>query len=250
MVDEITIRLTEVSVRIKDCWVLEEVSFVCHRGEWVLLEGPSGSGKSTLLRAINGLCLPTSGRIEVLDSCIPGRSRHQARQVWRRTGTVLQDVALFETRTARQNVELALRTCGHGRREATAEAIHWLARFGVADKTENYPCELSGGQCQRVALARALAPRPRLLILDEPTSALDQETARTVLKAIRELVDMGATAVVSTHRVDEAADLCDQHVALRNGRLLDVKCRSRPSQRVHLVTDHVAQVSGSAAHVS
>jgi ABC-type polar amino acid transport system ATPase subunit len=250
MADGITIKLTDVSIRLKDCCVLEEVSFVCHSGEWVLLEGPSGSGKSTLLRAINGLRLPTSGRIEVLDSFIPGRSRREARHVWRRTGTVLQDVALFETRTARQNVELALRTCGRDRREASAEAIHWLARLGVADKTENYPCELSGGQCQRVALARALATHPRLLIMDEPTSALDQKTARTVLEAIRELVDGGATAVVSTHRVDEVADVCDQHVALRHGRLLDVKRQSRPSQRLHLVTDHAAQVPGGAAHVS
>jgi ABC-type methionine transport system ATPase subunit len=250
MADRITIRLTEVSVRIKDCWVLEEVSFVCHSGEFVLLEGPSGSGKSTLLRTINGLRLPTSGRIEVLDSSIPGRSRREARHVWRETGTVLQDVALFETKTARQNVELALRTCGRDRREASAEAIHWLARLGVADKTESYPCELSGGQSQRVALARALATRPRLLIMDEPTSALDQDTARTVLEAICELVDGGTTAVVSTHRVDEVADLCDQHVALRNGRLLDVRCQSRPSQRLHLVTDHTAHDRGGIGKVT
>jgi polar amino acid transport system ATP-binding protein len=250
MADEITVKLTEVSVRIKDCWVLEEISFVCHGGEWVLLEGPSGSGKSTLLRAINGLRLPTRGRIEVLESSIPGRSRREARRVWRRTGTVLQDVALFETRTARQNVELALRTCGRDRREASTEAIHWLARLGVADKTEDYPCELSGGQCQRVALARALATRPRLLIMDEPTSALDQETARTALKAIRELVDGGATAIVSTHRVDEAAELCDQHVTLRSGRLLDVRRRSRPSQRLHLLTDQAAQIPPCAVPAS
>jgi ABC-type polar amino acid transport system ATPase subunit len=170
--------------------------------------------------------------------------------VWRRTGTVLQELALFETRTARQNVELALRTCGRDRREARMEAIHWLARLGMADKTENYPCELSGGQCQRVALARALATRPRLLIIDEPTSALDQETARTALMAIRELVDGGATAIVSTHRVNEAAELCDQHVALRNGRLLDVRRLSRPRQTLHLDTDQAAQITPCAVPAS
>ena len=246
MAEDITINLMDVSVRIKDCWVLEEVSFACRRRELIVLEGPSGSGKSTLLRVINGLRLPTSGRIEVLHSAIPGRSRREARNVWRRTGTVLQDVALFETKTARQNVELALRTCGRDRRDASAQAIHWLARLGLGDKTESYPCELSGGQCQRVALARALASRPTLLIMDEPTSALDQETARIVLESIRELVDGGTTAVVSTHRVDEVADLCDQHIVLRNGRLRDVKCQSSPTQRLHLVT---AQMAG-AAHLS
>jgi ABC-type methionine transport system ATPase subunit len=237
MADDITVNVVDVSVRIKDTWVLEEVSFSGRRSECVLLEGPSGSGKSTLLRVINGLRVPTTGRVEVLHSSIPGRSRREGRSVWRRTGTVLQDVALFETKTARQNVELALRTCGHDKRDASAQAIHWLARLGLGDKTESYPCELSGGQCQRVALARALASRPKLLLMDEPTSALDQETARVVLQAIRELVDCGSTAVISTHRVDEVVDLCDQHIALRNGRLWDVKCRS-PTQRLHLVTDH------------
>jgi ABC-type multidrug transport system ATPase subunit len=82
--------------------------------------------------------------------------------------------------------------------------------------------------------------------MDEPTSALDQETARIVLQSIRELVDSGTTAVVSTHRVDEVADLCDQHIALRNGRLWDVKSRLSPTQRPHLVTDHVTGV----AHLS
>jgi ABC-type polar amino acid transport system ATPase subunit len=246
MADSTTITLSEVGVRIRDCWVLEDISLVCGAGEWILLEGPSGSGKSTLLRAINGLRLPTRGSIEVLGSTIPGRSRREARSAWRRTGTVLQDVALFETKTARQNIELALRTCGRARQEARDEAILWLARLGIADKAEKYPCELSGGQCQRVALARALGTRPRLLLLDEPTSALDQETARTVLGAIRELVNGGTTAVVSTHRVDEVADLCHQHVALRNGRLWDVKCRSRPGQRLQLVSDrdHAAAAPG------
>ena len=97
MADDITINLVDVSVHIKDVRVLDEVSFVCREAEWVLLEGPSGSGKSTLLRVINGLRLPTTGHIEVLHSSIPGRTRREARNVWRRTGTVLQDVALFET---------------------------------------------------------------------------------------------------------------------------------------------------------
>jgi ABC-type polar amino acid transport system ATPase subunit len=249
MAEGITINLNEVSVRINDSWILEDISLICRTGEWVLLEGPSGSGKSTLLRTINGLRLPTRGRIEVLETAIPGRSRRDARTVWRKTGTVLQEVALFETKTAWQNVELALRTSGHDRREARDQALLWLARLGVADKAEKYPCELSGGQCQRVALARALAIRPRLLLMDEPTSALDHNTARTVLEAIRELVDGGATAVVSTHRVDEVADLCDQHVALRNGRLRDVKCGSRVSQKLHLVKEVNAPAHGGGAQI-
>src|SRR5262249_48284444 len=151
--------------------LLEGVSFECCEGEWTLIHGPSGAGKSTLLRALNGLRVPDRGRISILGTTIPGRSRREARRVWRQTGTVLQSVALFETKTARQNVELALRTTGMPRALARQRAGEWLERVRLNGKVDEYPARLSGGECQRVALARALAIGPRLLVLDEPTSA-------------------------------------------------------------------------------
>jgi ABC-type polar amino acid transport system ATPase subunit len=199
--------------------VLEGVELECRRGEWTLLEGPSGSGKSTLLRVINGLQMPDSGFVKALGSSIPGRGRKEARAVWRRTGTLLQEVALFETRSARGNVELGLRAGGSSSREARGKALEWLERLSILDKAEFFPWRLSGGERQRVALARALAPRPHLLLLDEPTSALDRETARDVLDAIAELVKDGTAVVMSSHRQGEVSEMCHQRLELRAGRI-------------------------------
>jgi ABC-type methionine transport system ATPase subunit len=219
----LTIKASEVSIGIRQTWLLEGVSFTCYAGEWTLVHGPTGAGKSTLLRAINGLCLPTRGRIRTLDTQLPGRSRREARAVWRQTGTVLQEVALFETKTALENVALALRTAGVDRATARVRAAAWLERFQLGDKVEAYPGHFSGGERQRVALARALAPRPRLLVLDEPTSALDYATARAALEAVKELAEQGSTVVMASHRIDEIADMCDQQIVLQRGRVCQIE---------------------------
>ena len=221
----ITVRVDEVGIQISDAWLLDGVTFACHQGEWTLLDGPSGAGKSTLLRAINGLRTPTRGRIWTLGSSIPGRSRREAREIWRHTGTVLQEVALFETKTALQNVEIALRSNGVRHDSARESAIECLQRMQLDDKLHEFPCNLSGGQCQRVALARALAVRPRLLLLDEPTSALDRELAGVFLDAVKQLVDQGTTVVMSSHRVDETVELCNQRIFLHQGRIENIDHR-------------------------
>lgn len=197
--------------------VIHELSFGCQAGDWMLLTGPSGVGKSTLLRAINGLCTPQAGRLEVLGSRLPGRSSSAARRAWRHTGTLLQEIALFETRSARANVEIGLRAAGHDHRTSRRLAIEWLKRLGLDDRGDSYEWSLSGGQRQRVALARALAPRPQLLLLDEPTSALDQVTAQVVLSAVKELVEQGSTVVMSSHREDEVAEFANKRVRMGGG---------------------------------
>src|SRR5688572_12168299 len=93
-----TVRACDLGVRFGAVQVLHPMSFECCEGEWVLLAGPTGAGKSTLLRALNGLCPPTEGRAFALGSWIPGRTRREAASVWKQTGTVLQEIALFETR--------------------------------------------------------------------------------------------------------------------------------------------------------
>jgi ABC-type polar amino acid transport system ATPase subunit len=184
---EITVMVADVSVAVGEAQLLENVTFDCRAGEWTLIYGPTGSGKSTLLRAINGLRPLTHGSISTLGTRIPGRSGREARTVWRKTGTVLQEVALFETKTALANVALVLRTTGLDGASARVHATDWLDRLGLGSKVHEYPCRLSGGERQRVALARAFAVQPKLLLLDEPTSALDRATAKTVLAAVQEL---------------------------------------------------------------
>lgn len=222
--DCVNVRCCDLQVCVGGAAILTDVSFTCCRGEWMVLTGPSGAGKTTLLRAINGLCPPSAGRVWALGSWMPGRSRRQAQGVWRRTGTVMQDVALFETQRVSTNVETALRSGGIPRRAARAQAHDWLDRLGLGDKLDEYPHSLSGGEKQRVALARALAPRPQLLILDEPTSHLDDGSARIVINAIRDLVEDGATVVMSSHHEDQVADHPTCRITLESGTVTSV-CR-------------------------
>jgi ABC-type multidrug transport system ATPase subunit len=228
------VRVYDVKFDYRGTHILEGLSFECSRGEWVLLAGPSGAGKSTLLRIINGLLLPTGGRVLTLGSPIPGRGRRQARAAWRQTGTVLQEVALFETKSARANVQLALTATGVDRASARRQAMTWLERLGIGDKADAYPWRLSGGERQRVALARALAPGPTLLLLDEPTSALDTATAADVLEAIGDLCRAGTTVVMSSHREDEVVAMCDKRIGLSGGRMVGETLRLGTHGNEHL----------------
>ncbi len=219
MVDDsrIAVKFDKVTIAVGTASLLKNISLCCCSGEWTLICGPSGSGKSTLLRAINGLLSPREGQIITLGSTIPGRRRSEAREVWRRTGTVFQEDSLFETRTACQNVEIALRAQGLSGRKMCDRAQYWLERLGLAHKLKQYPCCLSVGQRQRVAIARALAVQPRLLLLDEPTSALDAISAELVLSAINESINGGATVVMSSHRVTEVQGQYHQLIELAAG---------------------------------
>ncbi|MDT4989802.1 MAG: cell division transport system ATP-binding protein [Micromonosporaceae bacterium] len=215
----VNVRCCDLEVCIGNATIIRDVTFSCCRGDWVVLTGPSGAGKTTLLRAINGLCPPTAGRVWAMGSWLPGRSRRDAQRAWRRTGTVMQDLALFETSSAAANVSLALRTTGQSRATAARGARDWLERLGIGDKAGAYPHALSGGERQRVALARALAPRPQLLILDEPTAHLDDGSAKIVLAAIKELVHNGATVVMSSHRTDEVEPYQTCQITLNAGTI-------------------------------
>lgn len=220
----INVRCCELAVCVGAASIIEDVTFDCCKGEWVIISGPSGAGKTTLLRAINGLCPPRTGKVWALGSWIPGRSRQEAQRAWRRTGTVLQEGGLFSTRSAAANVELGLRSAGVDRASARVEARYWLERLGLGDKVAEYPARLSGGERQRVALARALAPRPQLLLLDEPTAHLDHGSARIVLLAIRDLVQNGATVIMSSHRREEVEDLRTCEIILDAGKVTRI-CR-------------------------
>jgi polar amino acid transport system ATP-binding protein len=120
------------------------------------------------------------------------------------------------------NVTLGPRKAlGLSKAEAVAQAEELLARFGLADKRDEYPDRLSGGQQQRVAIVRALAMKPDLMLLDEVTSALDPELVAEVLSVIRELAAGGMTMLIATHEMGFARDIADRVVFLDQGVILE-----------------------------
>ena len=200
--------------------VLQGIDLTVAEHEVVALIGASGSGKSTLLRCINLLEPIDAGRIFLGGEELT--RRHDVNAVRRRIGIVFQSYNLFPHMSVLRNVTLAPRdVLGLSKREADERATALLERFGLAEKSAEYPDRLSGGQQQRVAIVRALAMQPELMLFDEVTSALDPELVSEVLAVIGELAAGGMTMVIATHEMSFARDIADQVCFLDEGRILE-----------------------------
>jgi NitT/TauT family transport system ATP-binding protein len=172
-------------------------------GEVVTILGPSGSGKTTLLRIVAGLDEPTAGRVT-----IGGASPHDARKA-KRIGFVPQSPALLPWRTVGANARLLLDV--NRSRSTGTDPAGLLAEVGLADFTDAYPHELSGGMQQRVALVRAMALGAPLLLMDEPFAALDEITRTDMRHLLARLCERVATTVLFvTHSIAEAVYLSDR----------------------------------------
>ncbi len=148
-------------------YALNGVSLEIYPGEFIVLLGPSGSGKTTLLNLIGGLDTPTSGLVEVNGIDISRMSRSKLTEFRRRqVGFIFQFFNLIPTLTARENVEFAAELSHN-----PVPAVNLLQEVGLAERTDHFPSELSGGENQRVAIARALATDPTLILCDEPIQA-------------------------------------------------------------------------------
>ena len=211
--------------------VLKGVSLRVKRGEVVAIIGRSGSGKSTLLRCMNNLETIDSGEIRIGGDALvttgsDGRPQYkrdrELRTLMLRMGMVFQDYNLFPHYTVMKNLTAPqMLVLGRGRDEAESKARALLAKVGLLEKANEYPCNLSGGQCQRVAIARALCMDPDILCFDEPTSALDPQLTQEVLSVIRALADEKRTMIVVTHEMNFARDVADRVIYMENGLIVE-----------------------------
>ena len=176
--------------------VLKNISLSVEEGEVVSIIGPSGSGKSTLLRCATLLETMDDGDLYYLGEAAAksesGRAVYapadKLKKIERQFGLVFQNFNLFSHFSVRKNiVDAPIRVQKRQREEVVKEAEALLAKMGLSDRADYYPCQLSGGQQQRVSIARALAMKPKILFFDEPTSALDPELTGEILKVITEL---------------------------------------------------------------
>ena len=218
--------------------VLKDISFSLEEGQVVSIIGSSGSGKTTLLRCLNFLERPDKGVIRVRDEVLfdaadpSTQAESQIRKKRLHFGLVFQSFNLFPQYTALQNVMLAKELLAkeqpdykfrkkeiHAEIEMQARAL--LKQMGLENRMDNYPHQLSGGQCQRVAIARTLAMQPDILCFDEPTSALDPELTGEVLKVIKELAEQKTTMIIVTHEMSFAKDVSDHVIFMDGGYILE-----------------------------
>jgi len=202
-------------------------------GEFFAIVGPSGCGKSTFLEIIGGLQEATDGEVWFSNTRVAGA-------VPQGVGIVFQEDASFPWLTVKENIAFGLRRSGFPSAEVQRRVDDALALTGLQGFAEAYPAQLSGGMRQRVCIARTLVLQPRLILLDEPFGALDQQTrllmGDELLKLWRET---GATILLITHALDEAAMLSDRVgvMSARPGRFLDVVETGWPRDRdSHIVS--------------
>ena len=197
------------------------------RGEFFSVVGPSGCGKSTLLDVLGGLAVVSAGTVEF-------ESRLVAGEVPDGVGIVFQEDASFPWLSVYDNAAFGLRRAGLDEAQIRERVEHALSFMGLRGFTHSYPAQLSGGMRQRLCIARTLVTRPRLLLLDEPFGALDQQTRLLMGDELLKLWrDTGATILLITHALDEAAMLSDRVgvMSARPGVFLDVVETGWPQER-------------------
>ena len=189
--------------------ILDDVSFNVDKGEIIAVLGSSGSGKSTLLNIICGLETVSSGSI-----FLNGKDITNLECEKRNIGLVFQDYALFPHLTVEKNVGFALKSS----KDPIIDSMLDLVKMKSFKK--RYPYELSGGEKQRVAIARSLAAKPSILLLDEPFSNLNANLKKEVRKDIKEILKKSnTTAVIVTHDIEDAYDLADRIIYIKNGKV-------------------------------
>ena len=213
-------RMGEVTIRAVD-----NISFTIEKGEFAVIVGPSGAGKTTVLNMLGGMDSCSGGTILVDGAQVSSMTARQLTAYRRHDiGFVFQFYNLVQNLTALENVELAAQICRDPLDAATV-----LAEVGLAQRANNFPAQLSGGEQQRVALARALAKNPKLLLCDEPTGALDYVTGKQILKLLQDTCRQeGMTVVVITHNT-ALTPMADRVIHIKNGRVEKMLLNDHPT---------------------
>ena len=203
---------------------LRDATFEIDKGEICVIVGPSGAGKTTLLNILGGMDTLTSGDVWLAGDEISKYSQKQLTTYRRYSiGFVFQFYNLVQNLTALENVSLATQICKDPMDSAEA-----LQKVGLADRMDNFPSQLSGGEQQRVAIARALAKNPKLLLCDEPTGALDYNTGKAILNLLQDTAQKnGMTVIIITHN-QAITPMADRVIHVKNGTVVSVERNEAP----------------------
>lgn len=204
---------------------LDNMSFTVEKGELCVIVGHSGAGKTTLLNILGGMDTATSGHVRLDGREITGLGGRALTEYRRNdVGFVFQFYNLVQNLTARENVELAAEIC---RGSLPAEEV--LTKLGLADRMDNFPAQLSGGEQQRVSIARALAKNPKLLLCDEPTGALDYVTGKIILKLLHDVSKQQKKPVIIVTHNAALKDMADKVIHIKSGRIEWIEVNKNPT---------------------
>ena len=203
---------------------VDGISFEIEEGSFTVVVGSSGAGKTTVLNILGGMDSATSGSVIVGGKDISNFSDKEL-VLFRRydIGFVFQFYNLIQNLTALENVELATQICKN-----PMDAKEALESVGLAERMNNFPSQLSGGEQQRVSIARALTKNPKLLLCDEPTGALDYNTGKQILQLLQDTSkETGMTVVIITHNT-ALTPMADRVITMRNGKVHRIAINDNP----------------------
>lgn len=195
---------------------VSDLSFDIKRGEIVGLLGPNGAGKTTIIKSICAQIVPDSGRIE-----ISGRTVKRGAENRKYVGLVPQDIGLYMHMSARENLSAFARMFGLRGDAITAAVDSALRDVGLTDRADDLVSSLSGGMKRRINYAAAILHSPDLLILDEPTAGVDIPARDSLHDFTRTLAKSGYAILLVTHELEQAEQLCDRVLVMKDGQKRD-----------------------------
>ncbi|HDX9610382.1 TPA: ABC transporter ATP-binding protein [Bacillus toyonensis] len=200
---------------------LHPMSLDVKAGEFIGIVGPSGSGKSTLLSIAGALLSPSKGDIYIREQNITQLSEKEMTDIrLKKIGFIFQFANLVPYLNVKEQLLYIAKLKKDNKQESEKRADHLLSVFGLGERKNHYPNQLSGGEKQRVAIARAFMNNPDLILADEPTASLDSKRAREVVEMMkREVKESQKAAIMITHD-ERMLDVCDRILTLRDGQLI------------------------------
>ena len=234
-----------------DFEAVKGISFSVLHGEIFSLLGPNGAGKTTTINMLSCLLPPTSGTAAIAGHAIPGDTLAVRRAI----GVVPQEIALYDSLSARQNLEFWGRLYDMRGKELTRRIDEVLEQVGLADRAKDKVKTFSGGMKRRINIAAGLLHKPQLLFMDEPTVGIDPQSRRRILDMVRELRAQGMTVLYTTHYMEEAEELSDRVGIIDQGKLIALGTQAELTKvvgeqetlRLHLAEEATLAVAATHA---
>ena len=217
------ILFNEVSLKISETNIIENLNFSISSGDFTYLIGKTGSGKSSIIRSIYCDIPIQSGNCVIDGIEIDKIKKNQIPFLRRKIGIIFQDFKLLSDRSVHKNLEFVLKATEWKDKLKIDERINEvLNQVGMIDIKDRFPHQLSGGEQQRVSIARAILNKPDLILADEPTGNLDPATSKEIMNLLIDINNQGSTVLMATHDYDMISNFPKKTLRLEDGKLFEL----------------------------